>query len=299
MYRRLTMNVKRIALLPGLVALLASGFAIADRDVPDQAESTKLNRGVVGLVRLAAWSILALAMTFPAMGHAQTPNTIGFSDTPARCTLGETMSVFQAAITGFYSVDEFVLDGEGGVTWIRTGGGGLGKGVEQCYFLLFAGSASYLPDEYSFCARDVFLGGNSVWIGFTDPDARAYLDEYYSDIKGSYQQKAIADLDLFSETVELTRLTYYDESGTERPVGDGGSNDPASADPTAGDPKPQQVFSTGYKISKNYTGAPVVYRDDGVFLQLEAGQYVETTHESWDGSTEELGPIQLNIVPCD
>jgi len=215
-----------------------------------------------------------------------------------RCNVGNALSALEAFYPGLVAVNEVTFE-TGQFEWVVVRPGGVGAGLANCNFRLFAASVPFLPDAYEFCAGDVFIGGNAWSFPYTDQDSQAYLDYFYPDIKG-YRNKAIADLSLVEEQVTITRTTYLDEYGNEWPVGDGGSEDPALTDPTAGDPKPQVLLETAYKNFKDFSGTRLVYRHEAFLAQLEAGTYWVDTVQFFDGIPfPPLTPVELNIVPCD
>jgi len=207
------------------------------------------------------------------------------------------MGAFQAFYPGLYAVNEIaIVDGQSVFTIVRPGG--VGDGVANCNFRLFAAAVSFLPDSYEFCSNDVFIGGNALSFPYKDPDAQEYLDLYYPDING-YRNKAIAELSLIEEHVTVTRTTYFDSNGDERPVGDSGPDDPALTDPTAGNPIAQDIVETDYRNFFNSDGQ-VVYRHEAFFGQFEAGTYWVTTEQFFDGwPFPALPPVELNIINCD
>ena len=240
--------------------------------------------------KLAAISLTILVATSNSAAQAGEP--------VERCSVGDAMSALTAFYPGLNAVNEFTFDDSGQFTWTVVKLGGVGDGLANCSFRLFAAAAPFIPDTYQFCSNDVFLGGTAWSFPYNNPDARAYLDFYYPDIKGSYRNKAIADLSLITEETTVTRETYYDTNGDERDVGDSGSSDPALTDPTAGDPKPQDLVVTNYRDF--FSGEKIVYRHEGFLGQLEAGKYWVTTNQFFDGALFwALPPVQLEIVPCD
>jgi hypothetical protein len=99
---------------------------------------------------------------------------------------------------------------------------------------------------------------------------------------------------------DVMRATYIDSDGNEWPIGDGGPEDPALTDPTAGDPKPQALIETAYKNFKDASGTKLVYRHEAFLGQLEAGTYwVDTVQFFDDIPYPPLPPVEINIVPCD
>jgi hypothetical protein len=222
------------------------------------------------------------------------------ADSPERCKVGNVMSALNAFYPGIFNVNEFGFDTNGQTIWIDVKGGGLGHGVAHCQFRLFAAAVPYLPNSYEFCANDVFLGGNLISFPYKRPDEQAFLDAFYSHVKGSYRKKAIADMSLFSEEVTLTRETYLDSAGIERPVGDGGDADPALTDPMAGDPKVQELVVTSYRDSFNGFGDKVVTRHEGFIGQLDAGKYWVALRQFYGPfPLPSLPPVEVNIVQCD
>jgi hypothetical protein len=224
-----------------------------------------------------------------------------FSDSrakpPERCSVGDAMAALRAFYPGLFAVNEIaIVDGQSIFTIVRSGG--VGDGVANCNFRLFAAAVPFLPDSYEFCGDDVFIGGNAWSFPYTDPDAQQFLDFYYPDITG-YRNKAIAELSLLEEQVTVTRATYFDANGNELPVGGGGPDDPALTDPTAGDPKLQDLVETNYRDFFNFDGK-VVYRHEAFFGQFEAGTYWVTTEQFFDGwPLPALPPVELKINQCD
>jgi len=219
------------------------------------------------------------------------------AETPERCSVGDAMAALQAFYPGLYAVNEIAfVDGQSIFTIVRSGG--VGDGVANCNFRLFAAAVPFLPDSYEFCSNDVFIGGNAWSFPYTDPDEQQFLDLFYPDITG-YRNKAIAELSLFEEQVSVTRATYFDSNGNERSIGDSGPDDPALTDPTAGDPKPQDLVETNYRDFFTFEGK-VVYRHEAFFGQFEAGTYWVTTEQFFDGGPlPALPPVEVKINQCD
>ena len=219
------------------------------------------------------------------------------AETPERCTVGDAMSALRAFYPALFAVNEIaIVDGQSVFTIVRSGG--VGDGVANCNFRLFAAAVPFLPDSYEFCSTDVFIGGNALSFPYTDPAHQEFLDSYYPDIAG-YRNKAIAELSLVEEQVSVTRATYLDSIGSERPVGDNGPDDPALTDPTAGDPKPQDLVETNYRDFFTSDGK-VVYRHEAFLGQFEAGTYWVTTEQFYDGSLlTTLPPVEVRISRCD
>lgn len=219
------------------------------------------------------------------------------ADTPERCSVGDALAALQAFYPGLFAVNEVaIVDGQSVFTIVRSGG--VGDGLANCNFRLFAAAVPFLPDSYEFCSNDVFIGGNAWSFPYTDPAAQQDLDFYHPDTKG-YRNKAIAELSLIEEQVSVTRATYFDVNGNERPVGDSGPGDPILTDPTAGDPKPQDLVETNYRDFFNFDGK-VVYRHEAFFGQFEAGTYWVTTEQFFDGwPLAALPPVEVKINQCD
>jgi len=217
---------------------------------------------------------------------------------PERCNIANAISAFQSFYPGTTTVNQYTIE-DGEVNWTIQRPGGLGDGVVNCQFRLFAAAVPFLPDVYEFCEDDVFLGGLVLIFPYLLPDSKEYLDLFYPDTNG-YRNKAIAEFDLVEHRIFLTRDTYIDEGGTERPVGDGGPDDPSLADPTAGDPKFQDTLQTSYKDFRDEAGNKLVMRQDGFFGQLEAGKYWVATEEYFMGFLDfEFPPVEIQIVTCD
>jgi hypothetical protein len=240
--------------------------------------------------KLAAIALTLLVATSNSAAQAGEP--------VERCNVGDAMSALTAFYPGLNAVNEFTYDENGQFTWTVVRRGGVGDGLGNCNFRLYAAAVPYIPDAYEFCSNDVFLGGNALSFPYNNPDARAFLDFYYPDFNGSYRNKAILELSFYEEQVTVTRETYYDTDGDERDVGDGGSGDPALTDPTAGDAKSQDLVVTNYRDF--FSGEKIVYRHEGFLGQFEAGKYWVTTNQFFDGYlVAALPPVELNIVPCD
>lgn len=237
--------------------------------------------------------ILVVATALPLFGVF----SVGRAEAPDRCSVGDAMSAFQAFYPGLFAVNEIaIIDGQSVFTIVRSGG--VGDGLANCNFRLFAAAVPFLPDSYEFCSNDVFIGGNALSFPYTDPGAQQFLDFYYPDVAG-YRNKAIAELSLVSERVFVTRATYVDSNGNERPVGDSGPGDPAFTDPAAGDPKHQELVKTSYRDFFN-SGGKVVYRHEAFFGQFDAGTYWVTTEQFFDGwPLPNLPPVELKIKSCD
>lgn len=216
------------------------------------------------------------------------------------CKAGDAMSVLNAFYPSIAAVNRFSFDEDGQWMWTVVRPGGLGHGVAHCQFRLFAAAVPFLADTYEFCIDEVFFGGTAWSIPYSIPDAEVYLDEYYPNVQGSYRNKAMAELSLLREEVTLLRETYLDSLGTERLVGDGGPDDPALIDPSAGDPKPQELVVTAYKDFTNLDGEKIVYRHEGIVGQLEGGTYrVHTKQFFGDQLIADLPPVAVTIIPCD
>jgi hypothetical protein len=251
-------------------------------------------------MRYEIWRKLPVILIILSLTLAAPDSEAQSQDSPERCKVGDSMSALHAFYPGIFQVDAFEFDENGQILWTNVKGGGLGHGVARCQFRLFAAGVSFLPDSYGFCEHDVFLGGNAISFPYKIPEAQEFLDIFYSDIRGSYRKKAIAELSLFGEEVFLTRATYFDSDGNEQSIGDGGEGDPALADPTAGDPKIQEMVVTNYRDSMNDIGEKVVYRHEGFLAQLEAGRYWVTTYQFFaEFPLSVLPPVELVIVPCD
>lgn len=226
------------------------------------------------------------------------------SDTPERCGIGDAVPALNAFYPGIFAVNEFGIDENGDVVWIVQRQGGLGHGVSTCNFRLFAAfPGTGLPDRYTFCAGDVFLGGNVYSVPYKDPAVQALLDLYHPDVNG-YRNKGKAEIELVENQSYLTRLTYFDAVGVERPLGDGGEGDPVTTDPTAGEPKAQEMLTSAFR---DFFGGPpgpgaqkLIQRQMGFLGQLEAGTYRVDSEQYFDGTLVAVfPPIELAIVPCD
>lgn len=226
------------------------------------------------------------------------------SGTPERCGRGNAMAVFQNFETGLNAVDIAGPDEDGNLVWHIWRPAGLGDAVRNCQYRVWAAMPnSGWPKQYRFCANDVFVGGNIHGIQYQHPAVQEMLDESQPDVQGSYRNKAIAELERYDERTFVTRLTYFDASGQERPLGDGGNGDPVSSDPTAGEPKAQEMMHTVFKDF--FVGSPdaapkKVLRQVAYFGQLEAGKYSSQTERWKDGTLDFKFPaVKLDIVSCD
>lgn len=226
------------------------------------------------------------------------------TDSPPRCSIGDAQAAFEAYYPGIYAVNRFeIVDDE--IVWTDERNGALGDGIIHCQYRLLASAVPYLADSYEFCAGDIFLGGNQHSFPYEFPEAQAYLDFYYPDIEGAYREKAIAHLLRRRDEVILVRQTYFDALGTERNIGDGGPEDPARTDPTAGDLKPQDMVATAFRDF--YQNGPasdepekVVTRQWAFFGKLEAGTYLSIWRAYFDEVLfAEYPPVKLVILPCE
>jgi hypothetical protein len=228
------------------------------------------------------------------------------------CGPGEMESVLHAFYPGVAAVDRLVI-GDDSFYFAAEKSGGLGEAVAHCQFRIFAAEpwAVFLPDTWTFCEGDPFLGGGVDWINYNYPEVRKDLDTYFSDVKGSYRQKGIALLSLEDFQFYLKRLTYLDDSGEEHLVGSGEWGDPALTDPTAGDPKLQETLTSGPRdfFDSGFPSAQGEAADKKLRLhveiqwafiaQLEAGTYQSLTFLFFDNIlTHEFAPVTLKIIPC-
>jgi len=253
--------------------------------------------------------ILVMIFSFLFLGLAgEIRNTHG-QDQPPRCSDGEVQSVLNAFYPGIFAVDEFGLDENGVVFFSDVKPGGLGEGAASCQYRIFAGQVDHLPDSYRFCEHDPFLGGIVVSIDYNHPDAQAFLNEFFPDLRGSFRRKVDAFLSLFDFQVSLKRLTFFDENGIEHAVGSGAGGDPALIDPTAGEPVPQEMllsatrnFFNGHPASSGEGSEKrlrlLAQRQWAFITSLEAGTY-ESLAFDFSGDEEfSFPPVTLVIVPC-
>src|SRR4030095_11862152 len=227
------------------------------------------------------------------------------------CGPGEVESVLHAFYPGVYAVDRLFI-GEDFFFFAEEKPAGLGEGSAHCQFRVFAAEpwAVFLPDTWTFCEGDPFLGGIVNSIAFNDPSEQALLESFFSQVRGAYRQKAIALLSLLDYVFFLKRLTYFDDSGMEHSVGSGELGAPALTDPTAGEPKLQETlmsttrsFFDGHPASKEEAADKklrlLVQTQWAFIAQLEAGTYESlTTEYIANFPPYEFAPVTLEIVPC-
>lgn len=239
-----------------------------------------------------------------------TNSTNGEDSELEHCGMGELMSALHAFIPGISVVNESGFDEDGLLVWTDENAAGLGGGVARCQFRLFAGSVPHLPDSYTFSEHDLILGGSTHAIPYNLQDVQEHLDLLYPEVRGSYRRKAIAHLSRERVEVLLTRLTYFDEAGDERPIGDTGPEDPTLTDPTAGEARLQQMLVTEFRDFFGGHPSPeqsegqgnqdrhLVYRQWAFIAQLEPGTYHSVMHRYFDDVFQfEFDPVELVILP--